>query len=205
MSISTEQVIANANTAVIDYESASLQPDAGLLSFGGFKFNRFSVEETKLAMEIPDLNFYVNLDLTEQFFLGFDIDKATGKWWRERNASQIAEVLKNPTSISKSLPEFFKWLMSNKPIVFCRRTHADYVWTNNACKLLKIKNPIGYNEILDVPTAIFQATGEIKGYIKTGMEFANHNALGDCQRDGLQLAFITDPNAKLTTEQIIER
>lgn len=199
-------IVAGVNTLVFDFETPSLQRDAGILSIGGFMFDRFSVENTKAAMDIEMLNFTVNINLTEQFFLGLHISQETGKWWNTKNKDQIPHVTKNQISIHEAIPQFVNWIDSAPKLhPFCRHTHADYIWLENVCEVLKIKNPVRYNRVYDVASAVFQATGEEKGYILTDMKFDNHNALGDCQRDGLQLAMINDNNYKIPTEFILGR
>lgn len=204
MSFTLEYLKGTANTAVFDFESTSTERDAGLVSVGCFVFNRFSVEETEAVMKLEPFSFYEVFDLLSQFFLGFDINKGTGKWWREKNADQIKEILKTEkVDLKEGLLAFGEFLKKYEiDVIFCRHPHADWVWLDNACKLLGIKNPVRYNQVFDISTAVLQVTGEKKGYVKTNREWAHHNALADCQRDALQLAMITDPNFKLLPEHI---
>lgn len=187
------EFITEVNTTILDFETASLEPDAGIISIGGFHFNRFSVSDTEKAMNSEVHNFYINVDLTEQFFLGCHLDQGTALWWNTYNNDQIKNVLKNKVSIYKAMELFIVFLkMNSTNVFFSRRTHADYIWLKQICKKLDMKNPIGHNQIFDVATAIMQTTGEIKGHIKTEKNFDMHNALGDCHRDALQLAMIND-------------
>lgn len=201
------QDITSPNAVVVDFESAALGTNPAVLSIGAYAFDRFNVAETTAAYKNGMNDFYSNIGLTEQFFLGLEISIDTAEWWRNKNAKQIPEVMKNRKDISVVIPEFFNWLSRfENPIIYCRHTHADFVWLDNICKKLKIKNQIRYNQIFDVCSAVLQATGETKGYIVTGIDRSNsHNALGDAYNDAVMLAMINDPNFNLTPEQILSK
>lgn len=198
------QLFEQVNTSVFDFETASLDREAGLISLGCFVFNRYSVEDTIKAIEKKEHSFYAVFDFTEQFFLGFHFNRETAEWWRKNNADEITEICKSKQiTLRYGLAEFKKFLeTSGVKHHYCRHTHSDYSWLESACKKLKIQSPIPYNRVYDISTSIFQATGAEKGYIKTGMDFVNHNALGDCHRDAVQLSMINDPNYKIPVDWI---
>lgn len=185
------------NALVFDFETASLKRNGAILSIGAFMFDRFSVENTKAMKEDPKYRFSVNIDLTEQFFLGFDIDWETGRWWRERNADQIQEVLNRRISISSAINKFNQFLKGKDLVIYCRHTHADFTWYENACLLLGIKPTIRFNRIFDVSTTIFTKFNEIKGYIPSIKRGIAHNALEDSMHDALQIAACFDPAFKI--------
>lgn len=184
------------NTVVFDFETASKQRDAALLSLGGFAFNRYNLEEVKETIKARKHYFYQNFDLTNQFFDGFHLEQDTAKWWRERNSNQIPEVLVNRVDLKEGLLDFNDWIKSfpKDTLFFSRHTHADYIWYENACKLLGIRSAISYNRIYDTCSVVLLAYNEPKGYVVTGEERNAHNALGDCLDDALQIAMCFDSN-----------
>lgn len=192
--LSTELSItdANINACMFDFETGALGTNPALISFGAFFFNRFDVEETKLLMGVADFNYYANIDLNAQFFLGMEFNQATAKWWRERNSEQISVVSKDRQELANVLQAFFA-MCAKFPdtLFFCRHTHCDYVWLESACKALGIKNAIPYNRIFDVSSVILQATNDPKGYVTGDWERNAHHALGDCHNDALQLATVS--------------
>ena len=189
------------NAVMFDFESGSLSQSSvpALLSVGMLAFNINNPDSPKLALQTRQLNYYSNIDLTQQFISGFHFDQNTAAWWRDRSAEAIAVLMEKKAEIDRVIEEMRSFIEHIKTIkeedapllIFCRRTHADYSWLSGACELLDIKPLIKHNEVFDVATFIMAVTGQYKGYIKMPEDTLNqenrHHALNDCYLDAKQL------------------
>ena len=189
------------NAILFDFESGSLSQSSvpALLSVGMLAFNMSNPDSPRLALQNRALNYYSNIDLTQQFIAGFHFDQGTAEWWRKQSAEAIAALMNDKKEIDRVIEEmrsFIEYIKSIKEedtplLIFCRRTHADYGWLSGACELLDIKPFMKHYEVFDLATFIMAVTGEYKGYIKMPKDVLNqdnrHNALVDCYLDAKQL------------------
>lgn len=181
------------NACIIDYETCGVCPEAALLSMGAQLFNTHLSKET----EFTELNsFYAEFSLTEQFLMGRKFEDGAQEFWMKQKDTRQALIDNPKLGFREGFRlgvEFLNQIKEQHPgiIFFARRTHADYTWLNQTCKVLGLKNPVEYNNIFDVATYIAVNTGELKGYLKdvtlTSSNTARHNALFDCRADALQI------------------
>lgn len=203
------EVGSGLDTLIFDFESASLSNDPAILSIGAFGFNRNDYQGTvnNVKSIIEDgydkeslYHFYVNMDLTEQFFLGLDIDKKTGRWHYEKNSTNLQTMLNGRISPYSGYNKFIKFLTSmtkNNPelAILVRRTHADLIWMWNLEKALSVTRPFfKHNDVLDIASVIFAKTGNVKGMhdVEPGLKdkLKSHHALNDCFLDAIRVCDI---------------
>lgn len=186
------------DSILIDFESCSLQPDSALLSFGALAFNRHQVASVSHYANIPEMMININLDLTTQFLQGFDFDKDTAKWWREKNGHNIKGLYIDRVELIDMVTQLNTLLATVKKnckdvAFFCRHPHADYVWLRTVCERLGVRNPISYNRIYDVATYVFSRTDNLRGVYELDTPRSSfHHAFNDCYRDALQVATVNE-------------
>lgn len=186
------------NAIVIDFESGSLKPDAAILGGAMIAFNMDIMDSPDAALQLRgDLVWHNNLNLLEVFMLGCDFDKETGKWWGKQSEAAKNSLMGkelSPVDFITGIKDFIKHvttLNEGRDIpIFCRHTHADWIWLDQLCVKLGVRNPIKYNRIFDISSYIFSRTGNIDGYIK--MDYLTkgdrHHPLVDVYQDACQLA-----------------
>lgn len=189
---------------VIDTESASLAYDPAIITFSAVFYN-LNLDGMK-ALENPELldGRVLNLapSLREQFFLGCDFCRETQSWHLKKNANFKESMSTRYEDVSVNdmfvkINDFISKCYNevsltgdeeSELLIFCRRTHADWIWLDSLAKKAGVKLPIAYNNIFDVPSFISGATRSRTEYFNNKKyKFKSHDALGDAKRDAINI------------------
>lgn len=196
---------------VLDIESASLKPNAAVLTFNasfyflakqGFKGLTDESELTKHSIKLAP-------DFLEQWLAGADCSKSTQEWHKKNNTS--ADLLIHPSYSKVSVKEFVSQLsdfikgcenqiteagLNNDPnddfnydpelmMIFCRHPHADWVWLESMAEMSGLKNPISHRDIYDVTSFISGLQRRKTAYFdfEGRVVYPKHDAEGDTKND----------------------
>jgi hypothetical protein len=121
---------------MVDLETLSTFPTAGILSIGAVKFNQ---------NEILD-EFYVNLDIKETKSLSnfFNIDKNTLLWWKEQKPEILRQALMNSIPIKDGLMKFYNWLPKKDYTIWGNGADFDMPILKNAYLSINMDVPWKY-------------------------------------------------------------
>lgn len=185
---------------VIDNETTSLSNNPAIISTSVIFYNLIEDKFDALTnLELLD-KYKLNLapSLTEQYFLNCDFDNGTQQWHLNQNKNYKESMSDKyiPVSVNDffvKIDDFIRQAYSQISIledfpsdvlIFCRRTHADWVWMDNLARKVGVKNPISYNNIFDVPSFISGARKARLDYMPSKeFKFKSHDAEGDVKRD----------------------
>lgn len=175
----------------IDLETASLSPDAPILSIGAV---RFSYDSNFKPTEADE--FYAAVDLRGQTA----IDPDTFYWWLQQDDAARAAVLDGMggLSLSSALKDLWLWLQAGEMPVG-RKSHfsgelwirgdRDSVWLEAAHKREGLDVPYDFRKVRDQRTLVKFA--EDFGVVFPDRYTAMHDALADAkyQAECIQLAY----------------
>lgn len=106
-----------------DLETTSLQPTAGIMSFGAAAWNRQASNNPFLLNENMEVGSSGNdgygrytilaPDLSMQFVSGFDFDRDTARWWNSQSddAKDVIDMAE-PVRCERLIIVFYEWLLS---------------------------------------------------------------------------------------------
>ena len=189
---------------VLDAETTSLKPNASILTFCAsfYNFGKYGLLGLEDDSLLEQTVLKLAPDVTEQYLLGSDFSKSTQEWHIKQNEN-VLEIL-NGGYERVTVKDFFnkvsefinlcKSEIDNIPgtnynpediMIFCRHTHADWVWMEQLAQAAKITNPISYKEIMDVSSFVSGVKRKKISYLKhpTREGFPKHDALGDVKND----------------------
>lgn len=120
---------------MLDLETVSCRPNAGILSVGACKFNSEDILE----------RFYVEVKLSSCYELGLTSDKSTLDWWKKQS-SQAREVFNEggSYSLAYSLGIFSQWFGDSSLCIWGNGAGMDNVILKNAFQVTDIKVPWEY-------------------------------------------------------------
>ena len=98
---------------MIDLETASVAPDAAILSIGAVRFDRRESPPKRLEDIDKHYVFYIRVDLNSCKELGMHVDDKTMAWWAEQPVEARYEVLENKerVNIKEALLRFKEWFI----------------------------------------------------------------------------------------------
>lgn len=120
---------------MVDLETLSTFPTAGILSIGAVKFDNEKIID----------EFYVNLDLKETKSMeNFHIDKETLLWWKEQNTEVLLQALRNSIPVKEGLMKFINWLPKTDYTIWANGADFDLPILKNACLSINMNVPWKY-------------------------------------------------------------
>lgn len=196
---------------VIDAESASLAPNAAILTFNasfyflakqGFAGLVDDAELTKHSIKLAP-------SFLEQWLAGADCSKSTQDWHKENNSNvdTIIDGSYKQVSVKEFFDELSFFIKSCEEqiasgslnastadqydydpklmMIFCRHPHADWSWLESMAKMCNCKNPISHREIFDVSSFLSGMQRRKTPYLdyEGRVLFPKHDAEGDVKND----------------------
>lgn len=160
---------------MIDLETASVQPNASILTIGAIKFNSNLTDLE--PMEEMD-TFYRRIELESCERLGLHVDTDTLLWWAKQDKAAKHEAFTHPdrVPIGQALKEFDEWFEGAK-FVWANSPSFDCVILKNAVTASGLNSPWDFWNERDCRT--LYDVGRVN---TSSLPKADHNALSDCYR-----------------------
>jgi len=164
---------------MVDIETTSVSPNAGIWQIGACVFN-----EDHVGYFFHTLNVYA-IDNDKYHW-----DRNTIEWQIQHNSTEwnVANEIPNDTTMWEFLERFSKWILEQKKnfnksklAIWSKGSYFDIPILENAFKTENISLPWRYNEIYDART-IFNLTGHVMPRFDGA-----HNALNDARHQAAEL------------------
>jgi hypothetical protein len=159
---------------MIDLETLSVKPNAGILVIAGVKFNpRDSIDHREADI------FYRRINIASSVELKLDISEDTVKWWNQQEKEVYNEAFTNTprTDLKQSLIEFTQWFGTPKKI-WSHGASFDIPILENAYSVCGLVHPWKFWYIRDTRTIFDFACVNYNAI----PEEKAHHALHDCYR-----------------------
>lgn len=196
---------------VLDIESASLAPNAAILTFNASFY--FLAKQAFIGLanesELTKCSIKLAPSFLEQWLAGAHCSKDTQQWHKDNNSSVDALIDGSYKQVGVS--EFFEELsafikdcetqistagLNASPddqfdydpklmMIFCRHPHADWSWLESMAKMNNCKNPIKHRDIYDVTSFLSGLQRRKTAYFdyEGRVMYPKHEAEGDTKND----------------------
>jgi exodeoxyribonuclease VIII len=169
---------------MLDIETMGNKANAAIASIGAVAFDP-DAQDT-LASIPEERKFYRVLDLDEQGFRTFS-GGAIYFWLEQNDASRKALLVPNKVLPAHAMMDYIDFVKKNKIyLAWANGATFDHVIVSNMLEALKLKNPIGFRDQIDMRTLrrAFKFLNEME---REPLGLTEHNALDDCIRQVIWL------------------
>lgn len=180
---------------MIDLETTSCKPTAGIMSISAIPFNIAGdeiIEDDPMlkAAERDGINYIINL--ASCFLEGFDFNSGTQDWWTKQSDAVKQGFYSNTIHIKEAIEKLHSWLnnwnTNYELYVWSKGTDFDFPILENCFEKYRLKTPYNYWNKRDVRTYVSDYPEARRLAFSGGNA---HNSLDDCrhQIEQIKLAY----------------
>lgn len=167
----------------IDFETASLRPDAALLQLAAVAWCRFTRLEDNPFYDgdkLPIGLFNNRIDANCCVAEGYHFDGATVYWWSKNSDESKKGILSGePLSPKNTLVAFLKWIQELKDktgadtiCLWSQGTDCDITWLRGMCERYQMDMPVSHVYFRDARTFVLESIALVQDSVMSDFSHA---------------------------------